>query len=64
MGNCCFPNKPTRIVMMGLDNAGKTTILSQLKHGEATQHNGEPTIGRDWNELDISFNNNCHREIW
>lgn len=35
--------KEQRIVMVGLDNAGKTTILYQLKMGEIVQTT--PTIG-------------------
>jgi len=35
--------KEQRIVMLGLDNAGKTTILYQLKMGEVVQTT--PTIG-------------------
>ena len=35
--------KEQRIVMVGLDNAGKTTILYQVKMGEVVQTT--PTIG-------------------
>ena len=35
--------KEQRIVMVGLDNAGKTTILYQIKMGEVVQTT--PTIG-------------------
>lgn len=34
---------PIRIIMLGLDNAGKTTILYTLKLGQDTQM--APTIG-------------------
>lgn len=36
--------KEQRIVMVGLDGAGKTTILYQIKMGEVVQTT--PTIGK------------------
>lgn len=41
--------KEQRIVMVGLDNAGKTTILYQVKMGEVVQTT--PTIGSFLNLL-------------
>ncbi len=38
-----FPKRNCRIVMLGLDAAGKTTILYNLKIGEVVQ--STPTIG-------------------
>ena len=38
-----FSKKEMRILMLGLDAAGKTTILYRLKLGEVVQ--GVPTIG-------------------
>ena len=38
-----FPKIPSRILMVGLDNAGKTTILYKLKLGEVVTT--LPTIG-------------------
>ena len=38
-----FPKIPSRILMVGLDNAGKTTILYKLKLGEIVTT--IPTIG-------------------
>ena len=38
-----FPKTPSRILMLGLDNAGKTTILYKLKLGEVVTT--IPTIG-------------------
>ena len=38
-----FPKTPSRILMIGLDNAGKTTVLYKLKLGEVVTT--LPTIG-------------------
>merc|ERR1712066_162282 len=38
-----FPKTPSRILMLGLDNAGKTTVLYKLKLGEIVTT--IPTIG-------------------
>ena len=38
-----FPSSPCRISMLGLDNAGKTTVLYKLKLGEVVTT--IPTIG-------------------
>ena len=38
-----FPPSPARIIMLGLDNAGKTTVLYKLKLGEVVTT--IPTIG-------------------
>ena len=38
-----FPSTPCRILMIGLDNAGKTTVLYKLKLGEVVTT--IPTIG-------------------
>ena len=57
---CCFAKsfdklfkKETRILMLGLDSAGKTTILYKLKLGEVVQ--SVPTIG--FNVETVEFNN-------
>jgi GTPase SAR1 family protein len=42
-----------RIVMLGLDNGGKTTILYKLKMGEVVQTT--PTIGTLWFLFFLSF---------
>ena len=39
-----FPHKEVRILMVGLDNAGKTTILYRIKMGKVVRT--IPTIGR------------------
>jgi small GTP-binding protein len=44
-----FVSKPSKVVMIGLDGAGKTTILMQMKLGEHTQT--VPTIGFNLEEL-------------
>jgi small GTP-binding protein len=46
-----FFTKPSKVVMIGLDGAGKTTILMQMKLGEHTQT--IPTIGFNLEELRI-----------
>ena len=38
-----FPKTPSKILMVGLDNAGKTTVLYKLKLGEVVTT--IPTIG-------------------
>ena len=43
MWNKLFPEKEYRILMLGLDNAGKTTILYKMKLGETI--NTVPTVG-------------------
>eukprot|EP00005_Dracoamoeba_jomungandri_P000879 CAMPEP_0174251876 /NCGR_PEP_ID=MMETSP0439-20130205/1566_1 /TAXON_ID=0 /ORGANISM="Stereomyxa ramosa, Strain Chinc5" /LENGTH=184 /DNA_ID=CAMNT_0015332313 /DNA_START=37 /DNA_END=591 /DNA_ORIENTATION=+ len=43
MGGFLSSDKPVNLVMVGLDNAGKTTILFQLKLGEVVR--SAPTIG-------------------
>lgn len=39
-----FPHKEVRILMVGLDNAGKTTILYRIKMGKVVRT--IPTVGR------------------
>ena len=54
---CMFSNKEMRILMVGLDAAGKTTILYKLKLGEVV--NTIPTIGFNVETVEyknISFN--------
>lgn len=43
-----FGKKEMRILMVGLDAAGKTTILYKLKLGEIVTT--IPTIGKGWRE--------------
>ena len=38
-----FPKTPSRILLLGLDNVGKTTVLYKLKQGEVVTT--IPTIG-------------------
>jgi hypothetical protein len=45
--------KEQRIVMLGLDNGGKTTILYRLKMGEVVKTT--PTIGTDTHLLYINY---------
>jgi small GTP-binding protein len=51
-------SKPSRIVMVGLDNAGKSTILNDIK-GES--HPTIPTVGFNVETLEI---NNITVTIW
>ena len=48
-----FPSTPCRILMIGLDNAGKTTVLYKLKLGEVVTT--LPTIG--FNVETVQYNN-------
>ena len=48
-----FPSTPCRILMIGLDNAGKTTVLYKLKLGEVVTT--LPTIG--FNVETVNYNN-------
>ena len=47
-----FGKKEMRILMVGLDAAGKTTILYKLKLGEIVTT--IPTIGKNENEIKLS----------
>lgn len=44
-------NGPKRILMLGLDNAGKTTILYRMKRAE--DFNTVPTIGKSVTFINI-----------
>ena len=48
-----FPSTPCRILMIGLDNAGKTTVLYKLKLGEVVTT--LPTMG--FNVETVKYNN-------
>ncbi|KAK2957688.1 putative ADP-ribosylation factor [Blattamonas nauphoetae] len=54
-----WPKKPTRVVMVGLDAAGKTTILFYLKMGETVMTN--PTLGFNVEEVECE---NIKFTIW
>ena len=54
-----FDKKEARILMLGLDAAGKTTILFKMKLGEVVQ--SIPTIG--FNVETIEFKN-CKLNVW
>ena len=54
-----FDKKEARILMLGLDSAGKTTILYKMKLGEVVQ--SVPTIG--FNVDTIEFKN-CKLNVW
>merc|ERR1719376_1513965 len=54
-----FPKTPSRILMVGLDNAGKTTILYKLKLGEVVTT--LPTIG--FNVETVEYKNICFT-VW
>ena len=56
MGNTCgrlFCKKDAHIVMLGLDKAGKTTLLHKLTTGEHIET--QPTIG--YNEYTLEYKN-------
>ena len=54
-----FEKKEARILMLGLDAAGKTTILFKLKLGEVVQ--SIPTIGFNVETIEIK---NCKLNVW
>ncbi|KAK9830056.1 hypothetical protein WJX72_009458 [[Myrmecia] bisecta] len=54
-----FPNKEYKIVMVGLDNAGKTTTLYKLHLGEAVVTN--PTVGSNVEQIEFQ---NLKFEVW
>lgn len=54
-----FDKQEARILMLGLDAAGKTTILFKLKLGEVVQ--SIPTIG--FNVETVEFLN-CKFNVW
>ncbi|PSC72280.1 ADP-ribosylation factor 5 [Micractinium conductrix] len=56
-----FPNNEYKIVMVGLDNAGKTTILYRLHLGEAVKT--VPTIGCNVEQVKVP-DSNLTFEIW
>ncbi|CAD5319422.1 unnamed protein product [Arabidopsis thaliana] len=53
MFSSVFGNKEARILVLGLDNAGKTTILYRLQMGEVVST--IPTIG--FNVETVQYNN-------
>ena len=53
LSNLLGNNSPLRILMLGLDAAGKTTILYKLKLGESL--NSVPTIG--FNVEEVKYKN-------
>ncbi|CEF67304.1 Small GTPase superfamily, Rab type and Small GTP-binding protein domain and Small GTPase superfamily, SAR1-type and Small GTPase superfamily, ARF/SAR type and Small GTPase superfamily, ARF type and P-loop containing nucleoside triphosphate hydrolase domain-containing protein [Strongyloides ratti] len=54
-----FTNKEHKVIIVGLDNAGKTTILYQFVTGE-TVHTA-PTIGSNFEEVSYK---NIHFVMW
>ena len=59
MFSSLFDKREARILMLGLDAAGKTTILFKLKLGEVVQ--SIPTIG--FNVETVEFKN-CKFNVW
>eukprot|EP00218_Dolichomastix_sp_CCMP3274_P006647 CAMPEP_0170142550 /NCGR_PEP_ID=MMETSP0033_2-20121228/7701_1 /TAXON_ID=195969 /ORGANISM="Dolichomastix tenuilepis, Strain CCMP3274" /LENGTH=208 /DNA_ID=CAMNT_0010378887 /DNA_START=77 /DNA_END=703 /DNA_ORIENTATION=+ len=57
--NYLFPSKSYRVVCVGLDGAGKTTMLYQLHLGEVVQTS--PTIGSNVEEVTYG---NVKFEVW
>ena len=54
-----FPKKEYRILMLGLDSSGKTTILYKLKLGEVVS--SVPTIGFNLETLEYK---NVKFSVW
>ncbi|KAF3575918.1 hypothetical protein DY000_02034372 [Brassica cretica] len=59
MFSSVFGNKEARILVLGLDNAGKTTILYRLQMGEVVST--IPTIG--FNVETVQYNN-IKFQVW
>lgn len=57
-----FGKKEMRILMVGLDAAGKTTILYKLKLGEIVTT--IPTIGKRYSEKDFSLAWMSRNRFW
>ena len=49
MGNTCKGKKEISVILIGLDLAGKTTILNQLRYKESGPTN--PTVGFNFETL-------------
>ncbi len=43
MGACCAKPSEVKVVLIGLDQAGKTSLLNAVKYGEMGQT--KPTVG-------------------
>jgi ADP-ribosylation factor-like protein 1 len=54
-----FGNKEVRVLMVGLDNAGKTTILYRMKEDSAIKT--VPTIGFNMEQIEV---NNLKMQVW
>eukprot|EP00871_Galdieria_phlegrea_P004368 jgi/Galph1/4932/GphlegSOOS_G3576.1 len=54
-----FGNKEVRVLMVGLDNAGKTTILYRIKEGNMIKT--VPTIGFNMEQVEVK---NLKMQVW
>ncbi|EME31946.1 ADP-ribosylation factor 1 [Galdieria sulphuraria] len=54
-----FGNKEVRVLMVGLDNAGKTTLLYRIKEGSMIKT--VPTIGFNMEQIEV---NNLKMQVW
>ena len=55
MGNCCNKNKEVKVLFIGLDGSGKTSLLNVMK-GESSEVETQPTVG-------FNFETVTHKDV-
>jgi len=55
MGNCCNKNKEVKVLFIGLDGSGKTSLLNVMK-GESPEVETQPTVG-------FNFETVTHKDV-
>lgn len=59
MGNFCLCQKEVRLILIGIDLAGKTTVMNQLRYKEAKPTT--PTVGFNFESIQYK---NMNLNIW